>query len=88
MAQRVQDQKPKRSKAAQAWIDENVHEQRQRYHAIVQEMEALAPERAGWYQEFLDVIQTRGFNVSGDTRRKIRSDELPRKPDREDRVIY
>ena len=45
MAQRVQDKKPKRSKAAQAWIEENIAEQKIRYRAIVKEMEDLWPQR-------------------------------------------
>ena len=34
MAQRVQDKKPKRNKAAEAWIKENTAEQKVRYQAI------------------------------------------------------
>ncbi len=88
MAKRVQDIKPERDKAELAWIKENVAEQKKRYKAIVKEMDDLAPTRAKWYKKFLDVIQTKGFNVTGDMRRKITKDELPKKPKRKDRVVF
>jgi len=88
MSKRVQDIKPRRPKAALAWLQENIAEQQQRYKAIVKEMDTLAPARAKWYQEFLHTIQTRGFNVTGDMRRKITKAELPRQPKRKDRVVF
>ena len=88
MAKRVQDKKPKRSKAAQQWISENFAEQKERYRAIVREMDALEPTRKKWYREFLKTIQTRGFNVTGDIRRKIPKDELPVEPKRKHKVVF
>lgn len=88
MAKRVQDKKPRRNKAAQAWLDKSVKEQRARHKVIAQEMEALEPTRRKWYEEFLNIVQTKGFNVTGDTRRKIGKDELPKKPRRKDQVVY
>ena len=88
MAKRVQDKKPKRTKAALAWLDENIAEQKKRYKAIVKEMDDLAPTRAKWYKEFLDICQTRGTNVTGDVRRKIAKHEVPKQPKRKDRVVY
>lgn len=88
MAQRVQDKKPKRTKAVQAWIDENVADQKLRYKAIVKEMEELWPQRTKWYKEFLQIIQTRGFNVSGDILRKIPKNEIPKEPKRKHRVVF
>jgi hypothetical protein len=80
MAKRVQDVRPKRSKEAQAWLKENVAEQKQRYAAIVREMDQLASEREQWVAEFLRIIQTDGFSVTGDVRRVIKPHEVPKKP--------
>lgn len=80
MAKRVQDVRPKRSKEAQAWLKENVAEQKQRYAAIVREMDQLASEREQWVAEFLRIIQTDGFSVTGDVRRVIKPQEVPKKP--------
>lgn len=90
MTRHVQDDKPPRDPAAQAWLDESVEEQRRRYAAIVAEQEALTPRREGWYAEFLRIIQSKGFNVTGDLRRVIKPEEIPQKPDREDamRVVW
>ncbi len=88
MAQRVQDKKPKRNKAARTWMDENIAEQQLRHKAIVKEMEELWPQRNKWYKEFLKIIQTRGFNVDGDMLRKIRKSELPKEPKRKHKVVY
>ena len=88
MAMRVQDKKPKRSKVAQDWITENVSEQKKRYRAIVKEMDALEPDRKKWYGEFLKIIQTQGFNVTGDIRRKIGKAELPVEPKRKHKVVF
>ena len=88
MAKRVQDKKPKRTKAVQAWVDENVAEQKKRHRAIVKEMEELWPKRKRWYRDFLKIIQTRGFNVTGDVKRKITKAELPTEPKRKHRVVF
>lgn len=86
----VQDDKPARLDEAQAWLDEEIAEQHRRYEAIVAEQEALTPEREGWYAEFLQIIQSKGFNVTGDMRRVITPEEIPEKPDRDDamRVVW
>jgi len=89
MAKRVQDQKPGRAGDAQAWVDENISEQKKRHAAIQKEInEDLAAQRAVWYREFLEVIQTRGFNMNGDLRRVIKGDAVPKKPNRPDRAVY
>jgi len=88
MAQRVQDKKPKRNKAAEAWINENTAEQKARHKAIVDEMEALWPERRKWYKEFLQVIQTRGWNMDGDMLLKIPKKDIPKEPKRKHKVVY
>lgn len=80
MAKRVQDLKPARKADAQAWMKENVAEQKERYAAIVKEQEELGPEREKWVAGFLKIIQTKGFNVTGDVRRIIKPGEIPKKP--------
>ena len=84
MGDRVQHQKPPMSDAAKSWLEEETAAQEQRYAAIVAEQEALTPDREQWYAEFLQIISTRGFNVTGDQRRVIGEDELPQRPDRPD----
>ena len=71
-----------------AWIEAEVAEQIERYREIVEEMDALDPERERWIEEFLARIQDRGFNVHADILRKIRPDELPKRPDRKLRVVF
>jgi hypothetical protein len=89
MAKRVQDQKPARSGEAQAWVDDNIREQKKRHAAIQKEMnEDLAAKREVWYREFLAVIQSKGFNMNGDQRRVIKPADVPKKPKRADRVVY
>ncbi len=89
MAKRVQDQKPPRSGEAKAWLQDNILEQKKRHAAIQKEMnEDLAPRRERWYREFLEIVQTKGFNVSGDQRRAIKPAEVPKKPKRPDKVVY
>lgn len=88
MKKRVQDEAPKRSKEAQNWINENLGEQETRYEAIAKEMDDLAPQREKWYEEFLSIMRTRGFNFNGDMRRVIPEDDIPKKPNRKDRVVW
>jgi hypothetical protein len=80
MTKRVQDLRPARTKEAVAWLKENVAEQKKRYAAIVKEQDELAPQREKWVAEFLQIIQTYGFSVTGDVRRKIKPHEVPKKP--------
>lgn len=82
MAKHVQDHRPPVTKEARAWLKEEVEDQERRYQAIVKEQEALTSEREKWYAEFLHIVQTRGFNVTGDMRRPISKEEVPEKPDR------
>ncbi len=80
----VQDDKPLMSAQARAWLDEEIKAQEVRFAAIVAEQEALTPEREKWYADFLHIIQTKGFNVTGDQRRIVGKEEIPSKPDRDD----
>ena len=88
--QRVQDLKPPRVQAGQEWMDAEIADQRLRYEAIVAEMEAATPAREQAYAGFLDIVQRKGFNVTGDVRRVIPADEIPEKPDHPDamRVVW
>lgn len=88
MAKRVQDTKPSRKQGAQNWLKENIAEQKQRYAAIVEEQDALAPQREKWVAQFLKAIQTTGFNVSGDLKRIIKPGEIARKPKGKHQVIF
>ncbi len=75
--QYVQDDKPAMSAQARAWLDEEIKAQEVRFAAIVAEQEALTPEREKWYADFLHIIQTKGFNVTGDQRRRHQSAKPP-----------
>jgi len=89
VAKRVQDQKPARPADAKAWLKENIAEQKKRHAAIQKEMnEDIAAQREKWYAEFLQTIQTKGFNVTGDVRRVIKPSEVPKKPKRPDKVVF
>jgi hypothetical protein len=88
MAKRVQDVKPARSKEADAWFKENIAEQKKRYAAIVKEQDELAPQREKWVEQFLQIIQTKGFNVTGDTRRVIKPSEIAKKPKGKHQVVF
>lgn len=76
------------SPAVRAWLKKELKEQQERYRKIVKEMEALAPQREKWIQEFFQRIQTRGFCVHADIRRRIKPEEIPQRPKRKLRVIY
>ena len=84
MGDRVQHKKPPMSAEAREWLEQETDAQERRYAAIVAEQEALTPQREQWYAEFLEIVSTRGFNVTGDQRRVIPEDELPKRPDRDD----
>ena len=88
MAKRVQDTKPARKLEAQTWIKENIAEQKKRYAAIVKEQDELGPQREKWVQQFLQIIQTRGFNVSGDMKRIIKPSEIAKKPKGKHQVVF
>jgi len=90
MSKNVQDNKPPMTKQAKAWMAEETAAQEVRYKAIVDELDGIADERAQWIEEFLSIIQTRGFHVTGDMTRKIPEEEIPEKPARPDatRVIW
>ena len=77
-----------RSDEASRWLEEEIAEQQERYEKIVAEMEALNDQREQWYAEFLERIQTYGFNEDGDRRVKIKSDDIPVRPEGPHKVVY
>jgi len=74
--------------AVQEWIRAEIREQERRYRAIVKEMEALEPRRERWIAEFLQRIQTRGFNVHAQIMRRIKPEELYPRPKRRLKVVF
>lgn len=88
MAKRVQDTKPARKADAQAWFKENVAEQKKRYAAIVREQNGLEKEREKWYADFLQRVQTKGFNANGDQKVVIPAKLIPKKPKGRSRVVF
>ena len=79
---------PARPPEVGAWLRREVREQEARYRKIVAEMETLAPQRERWIAEFYERIQTRGFNVHADVRRRVRPEEIPPPPRRKLRVVF
>ena len=78
-----------RSSEAEDWVKEEIAEQDVRFAEIEASMEALAPTREKWYQEFFDRIKTNGFNLDGDDKMPIPDSELPVKAaDRKDQVVW
>ena len=88
MTKRVQDAKPARSKEGDAWVKDNIAEQKKRYAAIVKEQDELAPQREKWVDQFLQIIQTKGFNMNGDQRRVIKPSEIAKKPKGKHQVVF
>ena len=81
--------KHERSAEEEAWLQEEIAEQEDRFTEIEKVMENLKPIRARWYQEFFDRISTIGFNVDGDDKVLIPRDQLPVQPQgRDDRVVW
>jgi hypothetical protein len=79
----------KRSKAVEQWLKTETREQKARYKQIAQAMNVeIAAERDQWVAAFFERIQTRGFNVHADIRRKIKPEEIPAKPKRKFKVVF
>ncbi len=81
--------KPSRSKKADVWIKQEIKEQIIRYKKIERAMNLeIAAQRDLWFVEFEQRIQTRGFNVHADIRRKIKPEEIYIKPKRKTKVVF
>ena len=76
-----------RSPEEEAWLEEEIVEQEERFARIEQSMDDLKPVRAKWYQEFFDRISTLGFNVDGDDKMVIPRDQLPVRPEGRDDIV-
>jgi len=64
-------------------------EQKARYRKIEHEMNVtIAKQRDKWIEAFLERIQTRGYNVHFNILRKIRPEEIPKRPKRKFKVVY
>jgi len=90
MSKNVQDDKPTRGKEAKAWMKDEAAAQEVRYKDIVDEIDGKEAEREEWIEEFLRLIQTSGYYMTGDQKRIIPDEEMPKKPKRADamRVIW
>ena len=80
--------RPKMTKEEQAWVKQELAEQIKRYEKIVQEMEAISDQREKWVADFLQRIQTRGFNVHSNIRRVIKKDEIRPRDGRPLQVVF
>jgi hypothetical protein len=81
--------KPNRpSREALVWLRAERALQRRRCRELAAAAEALAPRRAAWLAGFLARIQTRGLDVGGGARRRVRPEEIPARPTRRLRVRY
>ena len=78
-----------RSREAAAWLKKEIAEQKARYRKIEHEMNvAIEKTRERWYDEFLERIQTRGYNVHFNMLRRIKPEEIPKRPKRKSKVVY
>jgi hypothetical protein len=85
---KVSDQSPPRSEQVRRWLEDNLAEQERRHAAIAAGMEALTATRQSWIAEFFQRLQTTGYNVAGDQKRRITRAELPVNPGRPFKVTY
>jgi hypothetical protein len=81
--------KRKRSPAVEKWLQREAKEQAARYKKIEKQMNVtIAPERDGWIAAFLERIQSRGFFIHSDMKRKIKPEEIPIRPKRKFKVVF
>ncbi|MGH9845921.1 MAG: hypothetical protein ACREEM_45030 [Blastocatellia bacterium] len=79
----------KRSPAVEKWLQREAKEQTARYKKIEKQMNmTIAPERDNWIEAFLERIQTRGFFIHSDMKRKIKLEEIPTRPKRKFKVVF
>lgn len=89
MSKAILQRKPKRSKAVQKWLNEEVREQQARYKQIAQAMNiALEPQREQWFREFEQRIMTTGFFMHADIKKIIKPEQIYPKPKRKTKVVY
>jgi hypothetical protein len=81
--------KHERSREAKAWLKKEIAEQKVRFRGIEREMnETIAKQRDKWIDGFLERIQTRGYNVHFNMLRKIKPEEIPKRPKRKFKVVF
>jgi hypothetical protein len=80
--------RPKMTKEELAFVKQELAEQLERYNKIVQEQEALTPQREKWVKEFLHRIQTRGYHVHAGMKRVIPKEEIRPRDGRPLQVIF
>jgi hypothetical protein len=81
--------KHKRSREAESWLKKEIAEQKARFRRIEHEMNVvIAKKRDKWIEEFLHNIQTRGYHVHFNMMRKIKPEEIPKKPKRKFKVVF
>jgi len=81
--------KHKRSREAAAWLKKEVAEQKVRYRQIKREMNVtIASQRDKWIEEFLERLQTRGYHVHFNMMRKVKPEEIPKRPRRKFKVVF
>lgn len=78
----------KRSREAERWMKQETRDQKARFRKIVAEQDALGPKRDRWIADFLERIQTRGFNFHADVLHKIPKEKIPKKPKRKFKVVF
>jgi hypothetical protein len=78
-----------RNREAQAWLKKEIAEQKARYRKIEHEMNVtIAAQRDQWIEAFLQRIQARGYNVHFNLLRKIKPEEIPKRPKRKFKVVF
>jgi hypothetical protein len=78
-----------RSRAAAAWLRKEITEQKARFRTIEHEMNvSIARQRDQWIDEFLHRIQTRGYHVHFNMQRRIKPEEIPKRPKRKFKVVF
>jgi hypothetical protein len=78
-----------RSREAAAWLKKEVAEQKTRFRKIEHEMNVtIASKRDKWIDDFLARIQARGYNVHFNMLRRIKPEEIPKRPKRKFKVVF
>ncbi len=89
MSKEILKRKPKRTKAVEKWLAEEVAEQLARYKKIAHEMNVeLEDQREQWFREFEQRIMTSGFFMHADIKKVIKPKEIYPKPKRKNKVVY
>jgi hypothetical protein len=78
-----------RSREAASWLRKEIVEQKARFRKIEREMNVtIAAQRDKWIDAFLARLQTRGYHVHFNMMRKIKPEEIPKRPKRKFKVVF